>query len=73
MVISQLKLLKLFDIDGKVYALDVYAESIEKVKAEVQNQKLSNVNPILADTLNQYPLMIILSIWFYGKCSPWFC
>jgi ubiquinone/menaquinone biosynthesis C-methylase UbiE len=47
---------KIVGSGGKVYALDVYPESIEKVKAEVQNQNLSNLNPILADITESVPL-----------------
>jgi ubiquinone/menaquinone biosynthesis C-methylase UbiE len=47
---------KIVGSSGVVYALDVYPESIEKVKAEVKNQNLTNLNPILADITESIPL-----------------
>ncbi len=41
---------------GKVYALDVYPESIETVKKEIKDRKLENVDAILADITNTIPL-----------------
>lgn len=34
---------------GKIYALDVYPESIETVKKEIKDKKLDNTDAILAD------------------------
>ena len=47
---------KIVGSGGVVYALDVYPESIDKVKAEVQNQNLNNLNPILADITESIPV-----------------
>jgi ubiquinone/menaquinone biosynthesis C-methylase UbiE len=41
---------------GRVYALDVYPESIETVKKEIKDRKLENVDAILADITNTIPL-----------------
>lgn len=41
---------------GKVYALDVYPESIEIVKNEIEKKKLNNVEAILADMTDEIPL-----------------
>ncbi len=41
---------------GKVYALDVYPESIETVKKEIKNRNLDNVEAILTDITDTIPL-----------------
>jgi ubiquinone/menaquinone biosynthesis C-methylase UbiE len=41
---------------GMVYALDVYSESIEKVKQEVKSKNLTNVDAVLADITKSIPL-----------------
>jgi ubiquinone/menaquinone biosynthesis C-methylase UbiE len=41
---------------GKVYALDVYPESIEIVKKEIKDKKLVNIDAILADITNTIPI-----------------
>lgn len=43
-------------IDGKVYALDVYPESIAAVKKEVQDKGVENLEVILADLTGEIPL-----------------
>ena len=41
---------------GKVYAFDVYPESIETVKKEIKNRNLDNVEAILTDITDTIPL-----------------
>ena len=41
---------------GKIYALDVYPESIETVKKEIEDKKLDNTDAILADISKNIPL-----------------
>jgi ubiquinone/menaquinone biosynthesis C-methylase UbiE len=41
---------------GKIYALDVYPESIEIVKKEIKDKNLQNVDVILADITDTIPL-----------------
>jgi len=41
---------------GKIYALDVYPESIETVKKEIEDKKLDNTHAILADISKNIPL-----------------
>ncbi len=41
---------------GKIYALDVYPESIETVKNEIKDKKLDNTVAILADISKNIPL-----------------
>ena len=41
---------------GKIYALDVYPESIENVKKEIEDKKLDNTHAILADISKNIPL-----------------
>ena len=41
---------------GKIYALDVYPESIETVKKEIKDKKLDNTDAILADISKNIPL-----------------
>lgn len=41
---------------GKVYALDVYPNSIETVKNEIEKKDLSNVKAILADMTEEIPV-----------------
>ncbi len=47
---------KIVGEQGKVYALDVYPESIETVKAKIHEDKLTNVEAILADITDDIPL-----------------
>ena len=42
--------------NGKVYALDVYPESIETVKKEIKTRNLVNTEAILADITESIPL-----------------
>ncbi len=42
--------------EGKVYAVDVYPESIELVKKEVQKKNITNVETIVADLTKNIPL-----------------
>lgn len=41
---------------GKVYALDVYPESVENVKKEVQKKGVKNLEAVLADLTDKIPL-----------------
>lgn len=41
---------------GRVYAIDVYPESIEIVKNEIKNRDLANVTAIIADLTREVPL-----------------
>jgi ubiquinone/menaquinone biosynthesis C-methylase UbiE len=41
---------------GKIYALDVYPESIEIVKKEIKDKNLKNIDAILADITDTIPL-----------------
>lgn len=41
---------------GMVYALDVYSESIETVKNEIEKNNLNNVETILADMTKEIPV-----------------
>ena len=41
---------------GKIYALDVYPESNETVKKEIEDKKLDNTHAILADISKNIPL-----------------
>lgn len=41
---------------GKVYALDVYPESIETVRNEIENKEIKNVVAVLADMTINIPL-----------------
>jgi ubiquinone/menaquinone biosynthesis C-methylase UbiE len=47
---------KIVGSNGMVYALDVYPESIEKVKQEVNIKNLTNVDAVLADITQNIPL-----------------
>ncbi len=47
---------KLVGEDGKIYALDVYPQSIETVKKEVETRNLGNVKAILADITQTIPI-----------------
>jgi ubiquinone/menaquinone biosynthesis C-methylase UbiE len=42
--------------NGKIYAVDVYPESIETVKEEINNRNLENIEAILADITESIPL-----------------
>jgi ubiquinone/menaquinone biosynthesis C-methylase UbiE len=42
--------------EGKVYALDVYPESIDAVKKEVQERGVENLDAIIADLTGEIPL-----------------
>ena len=42
--------------NGRVYALDVYPESIETVKKEIRARNLDNIKAILADITETIPL-----------------
>ena len=41
---------------GKVYALDVYPESIETVKKEIEDRKLDNIEAAVSDITKSIPL-----------------
>ncbi|MGP8024503.1 MAG: class I SAM-dependent methyltransferase [Methanobacterium sp.] len=43
--------------DGKVYAIDVYPESIELVKKDVQKNGINNLEAIVADLTHEIPLI----------------
>jgi len=42
--------------DGKIFALDVYPESIEGVTKEINDKDIKNLEPILADVTVSIPL-----------------
>lgn len=42
--------------DGRIYALDVYPESIETVKKEIKTRNLGNIEAILADITETIPI-----------------
>ena len=41
---------------GKIFALDVYPESIEILKKEIEKRDLNNIEPIVADIIDTIPL-----------------
>ncbi|MGB9938070.1 MAG: class I SAM-dependent methyltransferase [Methanobacterium sp.] len=41
---------------GKVYAIDIYEESINILKEEIENKKISNIEPIVADITAKIPI-----------------
>lgn len=41
---------------GKIYALDVYPESIETVKKEIKGRNLDNIEAVLADITEAIPI-----------------
>lgn len=43
-------------IHGKIFALDVYPESIETVRKEIKKRDLNNIEAIVADVTNIIPL-----------------
>jgi ubiquinone/menaquinone biosynthesis C-methylase UbiE len=43
--------------EGKVYAIDVYPESIEIVKKDVQKKGIKNLEAIIADLTSEIPLI----------------
>lgn len=47
---------KLVGSDGKIFALDVYPESIEGVTREIKELGIENLEPILADVTDSIPL-----------------
>lgn len=47
---------KLVGSDGKIFALDVYPESIEGVTREIKEMGIENLEPILADVTDSIPL-----------------
>ncbi|ADZ08949.1 Methyltransferase type 11 [Methanobacterium lacus] len=47
---------KLVGSNGKIFALDVYPESIEGVAKEVKEKGIENLEPILADVTDSIPL-----------------
>jgi ubiquinone/menaquinone biosynthesis C-methylase UbiE len=47
---------KLVGSNGKIFALDVYPESIEGVSKEIKEKGIENVEPILADVTESIPL-----------------
>lgn len=51
-----LEVSKVVGDQGKVYALDVYPESIETVKNEIEKKNLNNVEAILADMTEEIPV-----------------
>ncbi len=46
----------LVGVEGKVYAIDVYPESIEIVKSNVQKKGIKNLEAIVADLTSEIPL-----------------
>jgi ubiquinone/menaquinone biosynthesis C-methylase UbiE len=42
--------------DGKVYAVDVYPESIEMVNEEIKKKEIENIEAIVADLTSKIPL-----------------
>jgi len=42
--------------DGKIFALDVYPESIEGVNKEIEDKGIENLDPLLADVTESIPL-----------------
>lgn len=47
---------KIVGNDGRIFALDVYPESISMVKQEIKSQNLNNMDAILADITDTIPL-----------------
>lgn len=47
---------KIVGSDGKIFALDVYPESINNLKQEIENRKLTNIEAILSDITQSIPL-----------------
>ena len=47
---------KLVGSNGKIFALDVYPESIEGVSKEIKEKGIENLEPILADVTDSIPL-----------------
>ncbi|MBI5681039.1 MAG: methyltransferase domain-containing protein [Methanobacterium sp.] len=41
---------------GKVYAVDVWEESMNILKKEIQNSEISNIEPIIADISKKIPI-----------------
>jgi len=41
---------------GKIFALDVYPESIEILKKEIEKRDLNNIEPIVVDIIDTIPL-----------------
>jgi len=41
---------------GKIFALDVYPESIEILKKEIEKRDLNNIEPMVADIIDTIPL-----------------
>ena len=41
---------------GKIFALDVYPESIEILKKDIEKRDLNNIEPIVADIIDTIPL-----------------
>ncbi|UTB33284.1 MAG: class I SAM-dependent methyltransferase [Methanobacterium sp. ERen5] len=47
---------KLVGSNGKIFALDVYPESIEGVSKEIKEKGIENLEPIVADVTDSIPL-----------------
>lgn len=47
---------KIVGSDGKIFALDVYPESINNLKQDIENRKLTNIEAILSDITQSIPL-----------------
>ncbi len=47
---------KIVGPDGKIFALDIYPESIDKVEQEINNQDITNMEAFLADITETIPL-----------------
>ena len=56
MVMYQLKLLDKVGSDGKVFAVDVYPDSIDIVKNEIKKRNIKNIEAIVADITKKLPL-----------------
>ncbi|MGZ7136563.1 MAG: class I SAM-dependent methyltransferase, partial [Methanobacterium sp.] len=42
--------------NGKVYAVDIYEESMNTLKNEIKNKKIENIIPIIADITKKIPI-----------------
>ncbi|MDD3984558.1 MAG: class I SAM-dependent methyltransferase [Methanobacterium sp.] len=42
--------------DGKVFAIDIYPDSIEILKNEIKNRNIKNIKPLVADITEELPL-----------------
>lgn len=47
---------KIVGNEGKVYAVDIWEESMDILKKEIQNNKINNIEPIIADISRKIPI-----------------